>query len=75
MHVPTLVVHGGDDRVVPPAQGEWFLRALPLGESWLRPRDGHIGVLDSIPLALDWLLRHGSVPHADSSSRGGSPSL
>jgi pimeloyl-ACP methyl ester carboxylesterase len=59
VRVPALVVQGGDDRVVPGAHGEWIARELPLGELWLRPRDGHIAVLDAIPVALDWLLAHG----------------
>jgi pimeloyl-ACP methyl ester carboxylesterase len=56
VRVPTLVVQGGDDRVVPRAHGEWLLRELPVGELWLRPRDGHIAALDAIPVAFDWLL-------------------
>jgi pimeloyl-ACP methyl ester carboxylesterase len=69
VRVPTLVVQGGDDRVVPRAHGEWLLRALPLGELWLRPRDGHIGALDTIAVALDWLLDQvGSPTPADPAS-------
>ena len=32
---------------------EWLQRK-PHG--WLRPRDGHISVLDACPVAMDWLL-------------------
>jgi pimeloyl-ACP methyl ester carboxylesterase len=52
---PVLLVHGGEDRVIPPAHAEWLLRSLPRAELWLRPRDGHISVLDACPVALDWL--------------------
>ena len=54
---PVLVVQGGEDRVVPPAHAEALLRACPRGELWLRPRDGHVSVLDACPLAMDWLLQ------------------
>ena len=53
---PVLVVQGGEDRVVPPAHAEWLVRHCPAAELWLRPRDGHVSVLDACPVALDWLL-------------------
>lgn len=53
---PVLLVQGGEDRVVPAAHAEWLLRRIPSAELWLRPRDGHISVLDAIPVAMDWLL-------------------
>jgi pimeloyl-ACP methyl ester carboxylesterase len=53
---PALFVHGGEDRVVPLAHSEWLLRACPQSELWLRPRDGHVSVLDACPVAMDWLL-------------------
>ncbi|TAM68246.1 MAG: alpha/beta hydrolase [Microbacteriaceae bacterium] len=52
---PVLLVHGGSDRVVPPTHSEWLLRRLPDAELWVRPRDGHISVLDACPVAFDWL--------------------
>ena len=54
--VPTLLAQGGDDRVVPRAHAEWMLGQLPNAELWLRPRDGHIGVMNAAPVAMDWLL-------------------
>jgi pimeloyl-ACP methyl ester carboxylesterase len=54
--VPVLVVQGGADRVVPPPHADTIVRACPTAELWLRPRDGHISVLDACPVALDWLL-------------------
>jgi len=53
--VPVLVVQGALDRVIPPAHADRLVRGLPLAELWVRPRDGHVAVLDSVPVALDWL--------------------
>ena len=52
---PVLLVHGGEDRVVPPAHADWLLRHCPSAELWLRPRDGHVSILNACPVALDWL--------------------
>lgn len=52
---PVLFVQGGQDRVVPPAHAHWQLDHCPNAERWLRPRDGHISVLNAIPVALDWV--------------------
>lgn len=54
---PTLIVHGGRDRVVPAAHGQWLARRCPAGELWLRPDDGHISIMDSAADALRWLSR------------------
>lgn len=51
-----LVVQGGSDRVIPPAHGAWLSRSIRGAESWLRPDDGHVSVLDAVPAALDWLI-------------------
>jgi pimeloyl-ACP methyl ester carboxylesterase len=53
--VPVLLVQGGEDRVVPPSHADALLRAIPTSELWLRPRDGHISVLEACPVAMDWL--------------------
>ncbi|MHA7984404.1 alpha/beta fold hydrolase [Rathayibacter sp. CAU 1779] len=53
---PTLVVQGGRDRVIPRPQGEWLVEHLPPAQFWLRPNDGHVAVLNALPVALDWLL-------------------
>lgn len=55
---PVLIVHGGDDRVIPLSHGEWLLRHLPNAELWLRPRDGHIAILEACGLAMDWLRQY-----------------
>jgi pimeloyl-ACP methyl ester carboxylesterase len=54
--VPVLLVHGGDDRVIPVSHAHWLLGRMDRAELWLRPRDGHVSVLDAIPVAMDWLL-------------------
>jgi pimeloyl-ACP methyl ester carboxylesterase len=56
VRAPVLLVHGGEDRVVPPAHAEWLLRRCPRAELWLRPRDSHVSVLDGCAVAMDWLL-------------------
>jgi pimeloyl-ACP methyl ester carboxylesterase len=57
--VPVLFVQGGEDRVVPPSHAEELIRAVPTSELWLRPRDGHVSVLDACPVAMDWLRNLG----------------
>jgi len=56
---PVLLVQGGEDRVVPPAHAEHLLRHCARAELWLRPRDGHISVLNGCAVAMDWLLAQG----------------
>jgi len=53
---PVLLVHGSRDRVVPPSHSDWLLGRCPRAELWVRPRDGHVAVLEAVPVALDWLL-------------------
>ncbi|MEJ5889420.1 alpha/beta hydrolase [Pseudokineococcus marinus] len=53
---PVLCVHGDRDRVVPPAHGRRLVDALPRGEVWTRPADGHVSVLAALPAALDRIL-------------------
>jgi pimeloyl-ACP methyl ester carboxylesterase len=53
---PALFLHGGRDRVVPAAHGEWLARRCPSAELWLYPEDGHISVLNSgAAAAMGWL--------------------
>jgi pimeloyl-ACP methyl ester carboxylesterase len=58
--VPVLLIQGGDDRVIPPRHADALLQAIPTAELWLRPRDGHVSVLDACPVAMDWLR---GLPH------------
>lgn len=55
---PALFVHGGRDRVVPAAHGEWLARRVPSAELWLRPYDGHVSILGRGAAALAWLREH-----------------
>jgi pimeloyl-ACP methyl ester carboxylesterase len=55
---PTLLLHGGRDRVVPSAHGEWLVRRCPSAELWLCPDDGHISVLNHSTAAIAWLREH-----------------
>ncbi|TFD72969.1 alpha/beta fold hydrolase [Cryobacterium gelidum] len=55
---PVLYVQGGRDRVVPPAHATWLVQNTSEAELWLRPRDGHIAVLNACAVAMDWLREH-----------------
>jgi pimeloyl-ACP methyl ester carboxylesterase len=54
--VPVLLIQGGEDRVIPARHAQALLATIPTAELWLRPRDGHISVLNACPVAMDWLL-------------------
>jgi len=53
--VPVLVLHGGKDRMIPVAHGEWLANRCPTAELRLFPEDGHVSVLNSAEPALEWL--------------------
>jgi pimeloyl-ACP methyl ester carboxylesterase len=59
---PVLVVQGGQDRIVPPAHGNWLVRNCRSSELWFRPRDGHISILGASPVAMDWLRAQDELP-------------
>ena len=50
-----LLAHGGEDRVNPLSHAHYMLDRLPNAELWLRPRDGHVSILDAVSLAMEWL--------------------
>ncbi len=52
---PTLLIHGGADRVVPPTHSEWLARHCPAMQLRLSPGDGHLSVLRHGISALEWL--------------------
>ena len=56
IEAPVLLVQGGEDRIVPAAHAHWLMRHCPRPELWLRPRDGHVSILEACPLAMDWLV-------------------
>ncbi len=53
--MPTLVLHGGADRVVPSAHGEWLARRISGAALWLRPGEGHVSILGAAAAAMAWL--------------------
>jgi pimeloyl-ACP methyl ester carboxylesterase len=55
---PALFLHGGRDRVVPAAHGEWLAQRVPSSELWLQPDEGHVSILNRGPAALCWLREH-----------------
>jgi len=61
VRVPVLLVHGGQDRVVPSSHGRWLAGRIPSAELWLRPEDGHVSVLGSAEAALGWLREHAGL--------------
>jgi pimeloyl-ACP methyl ester carboxylesterase len=55
---PMLLLHGGEDRVVPSSHGQWLASRCPSAELWLFPDDGHVSVLHAGAAALGWLRDH-----------------
>lgn len=58
---PVLVVHGAEDRIVPPNHGNWLAKNCPTAEQWMQPNDGHISVLTAAARALAWIKEHASI--------------
>lgn len=52
---PVLVVHGGEDGVIPSSHGEWLADHLPDAELRLDPGLGHISVLSYGEDGLEWI--------------------
>ncbi len=52
---PVLLVHGGQDAIVPSSHSDWLARHCPTAELRFFPDDGHISVLNHAEAALDWL--------------------
>jgi pimeloyl-ACP methyl ester carboxylesterase len=52
---PVLFVHGAQDRVVPSSHARWLAQRCRTAELWLHPDDGHVSILNSSVIALDWL--------------------
>jgi len=55
---PVLFLHGGQDRVVPSAHGEWLANRCPDAELRISQDEGHISVLNGGAAALEWLGKH-----------------
>lgn len=45
MTTPTLLLHGGEDRVVPVAHSRWLAGAIQGAELWELPEEGHLSIL------------------------------
>ncbi len=55
IQTPVLVMHGADDKMVPPGHGTWLAGRVPTATARPVPDAGHITVLDTAPDALAWL--------------------
>jgi pimeloyl-ACP methyl ester carboxylesterase len=55
---PVLFAHGAQDRLVPSSHSIWLAQHCRTAELWLRPDDGHVSILNSSVMALDWLREH-----------------
>jgi 3-oxoadipate enol-lactonase len=54
--VPTLVVHGEDDKLVPPANGRVVAKRIPGARFELLPKAGHILVTDQLEACVALML-------------------
>jgi len=57
IRAPILLLHGGQDGIVPAAHSSWLAQACPTAELRLSPDDGHLSILDHAPAAMEWLGR------------------
>lgn len=55
IRAPVLLLHGGRDRIAPPAHGAWLAGRIPGSELRTYPADGHISVITHAVPALGWL--------------------
>lgn len=58
---PTLLLHGADDRVIPPAHSAWLAAHLTDAELRIVPGHGHVSVLEHAEAALEWLTARGRL--------------
>jgi len=56
--VPVLLLHGRQDVLVPPGQGEWLAAHIPGVEARLLDDVGHASVVNRVPDVHAWLLEH-----------------
>jgi len=55
--VPTLIMHGTEDRVVPASHGRWLGRHIPGAQLRLREGAGHLSVMTGADDALSWIAQ------------------
>jgi pimeloyl-ACP methyl ester carboxylesterase len=59
IRVPVQLLHGGQDRFVPIAHGEWLAERIPGVDAYLSAEDGHLTIqLGRIGDVHAWLLEH-----------------
>ena len=56
INAPTLVVHGAEDRLVPPANGRVVAKRIPGARFELLPKAGHILVTDQLDACVSLML-------------------
>jgi len=56
--VPVQLWHGRHDQFVPFQHGQWLAQRIPGVDAHLTETDGHLTLLDRIPLVHEWLLGH-----------------
>lgn len=55
IRVPTLIMHGTSDRVVPAAHARWLARHIPAAQLRLREDAGHLSIMTDAADALAWV--------------------
>ncbi|WP_353813448.1 alpha/beta fold hydrolase [Agromyces sp. SYSU T00266] len=71
VRVPTLLVQGELDRVIPRPHAVRLVAGLRGARLWMRLDDGHVAVLGVVPEVLDWLVeRSDGSPGPGSAGRG-----
>jgi pimeloyl-ACP methyl ester carboxylesterase len=55
--VPTLIMHGTEDRLVPASHGRWLARHIPGAQLRLREGAGHLSVMTGADDALSWIAQ------------------
>jgi len=55
IRAPMLLLHGGQDGIVPAAHSVWLAQACATAELRLSPEDGHLSILDKASGAVEWL--------------------
>ena len=62
--VPTLVVHGAEDRLIPPVNGRAVANRIPGARFELIPKAGHILVTDQLEACAKLMLDFLAEPDA-----------
>ena len=55
IEAPVLLLHGGQDRVVPSGHSVWLASHCPTAELRVSEADSHISIMNSAASALEWL--------------------